>query len=92
MTKSDTEKLSAKEKLRRRRISASLLNSEKQRAYHDRLRGVARGPEGLKTRAKKSASKKAEPGTKAWDFYYKQALERLRLEAKQAKARDAAFS
>lgn len=79
-----SDPVDAKEKQRRARISASLKQSDKQKAHHERLRGVKRGPESLAVRAKKAASKRARPGTPAWELYYKQALRRLRQAERDA--------
>lgn len=81
--------MDAKERARRLKISQSAKASPKQKAHHDKLRGVRKGPESIQVRAKKSASKKALPGTKAWDMFYAQALRELRLKQKHDEERRA---
>lgn len=73
--------ISKKEQLRRTRISDSAKSSDARQAYYDRIRGVKRGPDSLETRAAKSASHRAAPGTKKWQLFFDHALRQYQQDA-----------
>lgn len=66
----------------RANLSRAMRNSAKAAAAHARRRGVAVGPASLETRARMSASKRANRTTEPerWQLYYDHYLARLRLE------------
>jgi hypothetical protein len=69
---------------RRQKISEGARASSKRQAYYNRIRGCKRGPDSIETRARKSASHLAPPGTAAWELYYMLSLTKLALEAEVA--------
>ncbi|KKM60474.1 hypothetical protein LCGC14_1541430 [marine sediment metagenome] len=76
--------ISPAERDRRAAISASAKASPSRKAYYARIRGVKKGPNSIETRAKKSASHLAAPGTAKWRVYYAHAFRRFTLEAELA--------
>ena len=54
--------------------------TESQERYYQRLRGIPKGPDSMKTRAAKAASHRADKGTPEWTLWYQHSLKVLRLE------------
>jgi hypothetical protein len=65
----------------RQRMSEVMKASERQKAAHDRVRGIPRGPLSDETRAKMAASKRGYTvGSWAWEEYRRHYLAGLRLQ------------